>query len=94
MATKIIKEIDLYDSKYHLKIGILFCIFLVFIFNLYKNIHNNESIPFEDAFNYVEGINNNTEDTKKLYYCCENIILHFLEYCCCENMILHVLNIF
>ena len=61
MATKIIKEIDLYDTKSHLKIGILFCIFLVFIFNLYKNIHNNESIPFEGAFNYVEGISNNSE---------------------------------
>ena len=61
MATKIIKEIDLYDSKYHLKIGILFCIFLIFIFYLNKNIHNNDTIPFEGAFNYVEGINNNTE---------------------------------
>ena len=61
MATKIIKEIDLYDTKYHLKIGILFCIFLTFIFYLNKNIHNNDTIPFEGAFNYVEGINNNTE---------------------------------
>ena len=61
MATKIIKEIDLYDTKYHLKIGILFCIFLIFIFYLNKNIHNNDTIPFEGAFNYVEGINNNTE---------------------------------
>ena len=61
MATKIIKEIDLYDTKYHLKIGILFCIFLIFIFYLNKNIHNNDTIPFEGAFNYVEGINNNTK---------------------------------
>ena len=61
MATKIIKEIDLYDTKYHLKIGILFCVFFILIFYLNKNIHNNDTIPFVGAFNYVEGINNNTE---------------------------------
>ena len=61
MATKIIKEIDLYDTKYHLKIAILFCVFLIFTFYLNKNIHNNDTIPFVGAFNYVEGINNNTE---------------------------------
>ena len=61
MATEIIKEIDLYDSKYHLKIGILFCIMLLLIFLLYKNINNNDSIPFVATFKFIEGINNDTE---------------------------------
>ena len=61
MATKIIKEIDLYNSKYHLKIGILFCLFLIFIFFLYKNINDNDSIPFVATFKYIEGIDNDTE---------------------------------
>ena len=61
MATEIIKELDLYNSKYHLKIGILFCLMLLFIFLLYKNINNNDSIPFVATFKYIEGINNDTE---------------------------------
>ena len=61
MATKIIKEIDLYNSKYHLKIGILFCLFLIFIFFLYKNINDSDSIPFVATFKYIEGIDNDTE---------------------------------
>ena len=62
MATKIIKEIDLYDSKFHTKVGILFCIFFIVIFSLFKNINNNDySIPFEATFNYVEGIKNDSE---------------------------------
>ncbi len=61
MATEIIKEIDLYNSKYHLKIGILFCLMLLFIFLLYKNINNNDTIPFVATFKYIEGINNDTE---------------------------------
>ena len=61
MATKIIKEIDLYNSKYHLKIGILFCLLLIFIFFLNKNINDNDSIPFVATFKYIEGINNDTE---------------------------------
>ena len=61
MATEIIKEIDLYNSKYHLKIGILFCLMLLFVFLLYKNINNNDSIPFVATFKYIEGINNDTE---------------------------------
>ena len=61
MATEIIKEIDLYNSKYYFKIGILFCLMLLFIFLLYKNINNNDSIPFVATFKYIEGINNDTE---------------------------------
>ena len=61
MATEIIKEIDLYNSKYYHKIGILFCLMLLFIFLLYKNINNNDSIPFVATFKYIEGINNDTE---------------------------------
>jgi len=61
LATEIIKELDLYNSKYHLKIGILFCLMLLFIFLLYKNINNNDSIPFVATFKYIEGINNDTE---------------------------------
>ena len=61
MATVIIKQIDSYNSKYHIKIGILFCFFLIFIFFLYKNIKDNDSVPFVATFKYVEGINNDTE---------------------------------
>ena len=61
MATEIIKEINLYNSKYHLKIGILFFLFLIFIFFLYKNINDNDSVPFVASFKYIEGINNDTE---------------------------------
>ena len=62
MATEIIKEIYSYDSKYHIKIGIFFTFFLLSIFFVFKNINNNnEVIPFIATFNYVEGINNNTE---------------------------------
>ena len=61
MATEIIKEIDLYDSKYHSKIGVSFCLFFILIFFLFKNINNNDSIPFVATFKYIEGINNDTE---------------------------------
>ena len=61
MATEIIKEIDLYNSKYHFKIGILFCFFLIFIFFLYKNINDTDSVPFVATFKYIEGIDNDTE---------------------------------
>ena len=62
MATKIIKEIDSYNSKYHLKISLIFCISLTILFFLIKNITNiNNSIHFVANFNYVEGINNNSE---------------------------------
>ena len=61
MATEIIKEINLYNSKYHLKIGILFFLFLTFIFFLYKNINGTDSVPFVASFKYIEGINNDSE---------------------------------
>ena len=36
--------------------------FLIAIYFLFKNINNKEgSIPFAAEFNYIEGINNNTE---------------------------------
>ena len=61
MATEIIKEINLYNSKYHLKIGILFFLFLIFILFLYKNINDNDSVPFVASFKYIEGINSGSE---------------------------------
>ena len=62
MATKIIKEIDSYNSKYHLKIGLIFCVFITSLFYLMKNLtNNNNSIHFVANFNYVEGINNSSE---------------------------------
>ena len=61
MAAKIINEIDLYESRYHFKIGIFFTLFLISIFFIFKNINNNDSIPFVANFNYVEGINHNSE---------------------------------
>ena len=61
MATKIINEIDSYDSKYHNQIGIVFTLFFISIFFIFKNINNNDVVPFVATFNYVEGINYNTE---------------------------------
>ena len=61
MESKIIQEIDSYDSRYHFKIGIILSFFLIFFIFLVKNITSNDSIPFVAFFNYVEGINNNTE---------------------------------
>lgn len=61
MATEIIKEIDSYDSKYHLKIGFVFFLCLILIFFLLKNMNRNDSIPFVATFNYVEGINIDSE---------------------------------
>ena len=61
MASKIIKEIDSYNSKYHFKIGVLFSLLLIILFLLLKNISNNDLIPFVATFNYVEGINNKAE---------------------------------
>ena len=61
MATKIIKEIDSNDPKNHLKIGIIFIIFLIIFFYFFKNTNHKASIPFVATFNYVEGINYNSE---------------------------------
>ena len=61
MAAKIINEIDSYNLKYHFLIGIIFSFFLVSVIFVLNNINNNEVIPFEATFNYVEGIKNHTE---------------------------------
>ena len=61
MAAKIINEIDSYNLKYHFRIGIIFSFLLVSIIFVFNNINNNEVIPFEATFNYVEGIKNHTE---------------------------------
>ncbi len=61
MAAKIITEIDSYNSRLHFKVGLFFITILVIIFLILKNINNNETIPFVATFNYVEGINNDTE---------------------------------
>ena len=62
MATEIIKEINSYKSNHHLKIGLIFCVSLIFLLFLINNItNNNNSINFVANFKYVEGINNNTE---------------------------------
>ncbi len=61
MAAKIINEIDSYNTRYHLKIGIIFLLVLVTIIFIFKNTSNNNVIPFVATFNYVEGINNDTD---------------------------------
>ncbi len=61
MATKIIKEIDSFDSRYHLKIGITFIFILITAYFLFTNTYYKNTIPFVATFNYVEGINNNTD---------------------------------
>ncbi len=60
MASKIIREIDSYNSRYHSKIGIIFFIFLIILFLLF-NTSNNNAVPFVATFNYIEGVNNDTE---------------------------------
>ena len=60
MATKIIREIDSYNSRYHSKIGIIFFIFFIILFLLF-NTSNNNAVPFVATFNYIEGVNNETE---------------------------------
>ncbi len=61
MATKIINEIDSYDSKFLFKIGILFSLFFVVLFFILKNFSNNDAVSFMATFNYAEGINNNSD---------------------------------
>ena len=61
MATKIIKEIDSDDQVNHSKIGIIFIFSLITFFYLLKQINHNDKIPFVATFNYVEGINYNSE---------------------------------
>ena len=61
MATEIIRELESYNSSYHLKNGIVFCLTLIITFFLFKNINYNNSIPFVATFNYVEGIDNYSE---------------------------------
>ncbi len=61
MATKIIKEIDSYDSSYYLKIGIIFIFVLITVYFLFKNTNYKNSVPFIATFNYIEGINSNTD---------------------------------
>ncbi len=61
MAAKIINEIDSYDSRYHFIIGIITILFVVSIYFVFKNLYKNNVIPFEASFNYVEGVNNDTE---------------------------------
>ena len=61
MAAKIISEIDSYDTRFHFKVGLFFITILLIIFFIFKNINNNETIPFVATFNYVEGINHNSE---------------------------------
>ena len=61
MATEIIKEIDSYSSSYNLKIGIIFFAFLLIFILIFKNTNNNNFIPFIATFNYIEGVNHDTE---------------------------------
>ena len=61
MAAKIINEIDSYSSRYHLKIGIGFILIFITLFFLLNSTNYNNSVPFVAKFNYIEGINNNTE---------------------------------
>ena len=61
MAAKIINEIDSYGSRYYLKIGFIFTFVLITLYFLLINTNHKNSIPFVAKFNYIEGINNNTE---------------------------------
>ena len=61
MASKIINEINTNEEKYHFKIGVIFIFFLISMVFVIQNIKNNDAISFVANFNYVEGINNNSE---------------------------------
>ena len=61
MAAKIINEIDSYHPRYHFKIGLITILFFVSLFFVLKNFYKSNDIPFIATFNYVEGVNKNTE---------------------------------
>ena len=61
MASKIINEINTNEEKYNFKIGVIFIFFLISMVFVLQNIKNNDAISFVANFNYVEGINNNSE---------------------------------
>ena len=102
MATKIIKEIDSYNSKYHFKVGFIFFTFLIILFSIFKNLTNNDSIPFVATFNYVEGINKESEvqiagikigDVKKIYISQDGVVINghiYREYDIPEDSIIKI----
>lgn len=57
MATKITSDIDFYHNSYLFKVGSLGILVLMLFIISYKNIDNDNLIPFKAYFNYVEGLN-------------------------------------
>tara|TARA_Y100000768_G_scaffold388573_1_gene385289 strand:+ start:2097 stop:2540 length:444 start_codon:yes stop_codon:yes gene_type:complete len=51
-----ISEIESFRSLTHLKVGFLTIFIFAFIFFLFKNFNQNQSFTFKSNFNYVEGL--------------------------------------
>ncbi len=56
MAAKIIPEIDSFSSITHLKIGLIFLLFLLLIFMSSTLLKQNDFLKFKSKFSYIEGL--------------------------------------
>ena len=56
MATKIVSEIDSFNSNLHFKIGLISLLFLFFINHFSSNYLKHDTIFFTSYFNYTEGL--------------------------------------
>ena len=61
MATKIVSEIDSFNSLIHFKIGLIFLLLLFFTYFLSINFLQKDKISFTSFFNYAEGLENGTD---------------------------------
>ena len=56
MATKIVSEIESFNSLTHFKIGLVFLLLIFFNFILFSNFLQKNTISFSSFFNYAEGL--------------------------------------
>ena len=56
MVTKIVSEIDSFNSNLHFKIGLIFLLLLFFINYFSVNYVNQDKFFFTSYFNYTEGL--------------------------------------
>lgn len=56
MATKVAPELDIFTTKYHFYIGLIFLSLFFFLYLIYFKINFNDSIKFKASFKYAEGI--------------------------------------
>ena len=56
MATKIVLDIDSFNSNIHFKIGLIFLLLLFFINYFFTNYAKQDKILFTSYFSYTEGL--------------------------------------